>query len=149
MARSKSWSFIIAFLIGVVGASAFWLYGPYLEDQIARRVAESRKGQPLGLTPGKVGGEAATGQAGTAWQPGLRYQMVTDGKNILLADLKEGRLWRYYHHTREGGFAREDEGFVPLMLHFEGKKYPSAGQVAEALDKPAGQGKSGEAGVRP
>lgn len=135
--------------MGVVGASAFWLYGPYLEDQITRRVAEGLKGQPLGLTPVKVGGEAVATKAGPALQPGLRYQTVTDGKNILLADLKEGRVWRYYHHTREGGFAREDEGFVPLMLHFEGKKYPSAGQVAEALDKPAIPAKSGEGGARP
>lgn len=149
MARSKGWSFIIAFLIGVAGASAFWLYGPYLEDQIARRVAEGMKGQPLGLTPGKVGAGAAATKAGPALLPGLRYQMVTDGKSILLADLKEGRAWRYYHHTREGGFAREDEGFLPLTLHFEGKKYPSAGQVAESLDKPAGQAKSGEGGARP
>lgn len=147
MARSKGWSFIIAFLIGVAGASAFWLYGPYLEDQIARRVTESGKGQLLGLTPGKV--ETGAAKAGPALLPGLRYQMVTDGKNILLADLKEGRVWRYYHHTRDGGFAREDEGFLPLMLHFEGKRYPSAGQVAEAFDKPAGQAKSGEGGTRP
>ena len=149
MARSKGWGFFIIFLLGVTAASVFWLYGPYLEDQIARRVAEGVKGQPMGLTPGKVGtGVAATG-AGQTLMPGLRYQMVTDGKNILLADLKEGRVWRYYHHTREGGFAREDEGFVPLTLHFEGKKFASGGQAAEALDKPAGQAKSGEGGTRP
>jgi hypothetical protein len=120
-----------------------------LEDQIARRVAEGVKGQPLGLTPGKVGAGTAETKASPFLLPGLRYQLVTDGKNIILADLKEGRVWRYYHHTREGGFAREDEGFVPLALHFEGKKYSSAGHVAEALDKPVGQGKSPEGGVRP
>lgn len=149
MARTKGWSFIVAFLIGVVGASAFWLYGPYLEDQIARRVAEGMKGQPLGLTPGMVGAEATAAKSAPAWLTSLRFQMVTDGKSILLADLKEGRVWRYYHHTREGGFAREDEGFVPLTLHFEGKKFISGGQVAEALDKPAGQAKSGEGGAKP
>lgn len=147
MARNKGWSFIIALLLGVAGASAFWLYGPYLEDQIARRVAEAVKDQPLAVTPGKMG--AAPEKAGPASLVGLRYQIVTDGKNILLADLKEGRVWRYYHHTREGGFAREDEGLLPLSLHFEGKKYPSAGQVAEALDKPAGQARSGEGEAKP
>lgn len=147
MAKSKGWSFFIALLLGIAAASAFWLYGPYLEDQIARRVTETMKGQPLAVTPGKAG-EAAT-KAGPTALPGMRYQIVTDGKNILLADLKAGRAWRYYHHTREGGFAREDEGFLPLTLHFEGKKYPSAGQVAEALDKPANQAREGEGEARP
>jgi len=136
VAKRQGWSFTIALLIGVVAASAFWLYGPYLENQIARRVAETVRQQPLALTPEKVG--AAAVKAGFPKVPALRYQLVTDGKNILLADLKAGRVWRYYHHTREGGFAREDEGFLPISLYFQGKKYPSAGQVAEALDKPAG-----------
>lgn len=147
MAKSKGWSFIIALLLGVVGASAFWLYGPYLEDQIARRVTEAMKGQPLAVTPGKAG--AAPAKAGPASLVGQRYQIVTDGKNTLLADLREGRVWRYYHHTREGGFAREDEGFLPLTLHFEGNKYTSAGQVAEAFDKPASQARSGEGEAKP
>ena len=142
MAKSRGWSFFIALLLGVVAASAFWLYGPYLEDQIARRVAESMKEQPAALTPGKVATAAAKG--GPAALTGQRYQMITEGKNILLADLKEGRVWRYYHHTREGGFAREDEGFLPLSLYFEGKKYPSAGQVAEAHDKRTEPARSGE-----
>lgn len=142
MAKSKGWSFFIALLLGITAASAFWLYGPYLEYQIARRVADAAKGQPGALMPGKVGDEIRKPGSGTL--TGQRYQMVTDGKNILLADLKEGRVWRYYHHTREGGFAREDEGFLPLSLHFEGKKYPSAGQVAEAHDKPVGKTRSGE-----
>lgn len=141
MARNRGWSFIIAFLLGVLGASAFWLYGPYLENQIARRVAEAAKERPLPL-PDKT---TAAGKAGLAMLPGLRYQVVTDGKNILLADLKEGRVWRYYHHTREGGFAREDEGFLPVNLHFEGKRYSSARQVADAFDKPVNETKGGAA----
>ncbi len=142
MAKSKGWSFLIALLLGVAAASAFWLYGPYLEYEISRRVAGSIKKEPMGLTPGKV--DSAPAPAGSAAVAGQRYQMLTDGKNILLADLKTGRVWRYYHHTREGGFAREDEGFLPLSLHFEGKKYPSAGQVAQAYDKPAEPAASGE-----
>lgn len=142
MAKNRGWSLIIVFLLGVFGASAFWLYGPYLEDQISRRVAEAVKERPLPL-PDKA---AAAGKAGSAAMlPGLRYQVVTDGKNILLADLKEGRVWRYYHHTREGGFAREDEGFLPVSLHFEGKKYSSARQVADAFDKASSDAKGGEA----
>jgi hypothetical protein len=140
VAKSKGWSFIITFLIGVTGASVFWLYGPYLEDQISRRVAGAAKDQPLVGLPGQP--EAAA-EAGSAAPAGLRYYMVTEGKNILLADLKEGRVWRYYRHTREGGFAREDEGFLPVSLHFEGKKYVSAAQVAEAFDKSGGRAKAG------
>jgi hypothetical protein len=146
VAKSKGWSFIIALLLGVAAASAFWLYGPYLEYEVSRRVAESVKKEPMGLTPGKVG--SAAGAVGPATVAGQRYQLVTDGKNILLADLKTGRVWRYYHHTREGGFAREDEGFLPLSLHFEGKKYPSAGQVAQAYDKSAEPTASGEGEAR-
>lgn len=146
MARTKGWSSFIAFLLGVAGASVFWLYGPYLEDQVSRRVAEALKEQPQAVSPGKV---AAVAKAGPTSLPELRYQVITDGKNILLADLKEGRVWRYYHHTREGGFAREDEGFLPIPLHFEGKKYLSARQVADAVDKSLSRSKSEEAETKP
>jgi hypothetical protein len=101
------------------------------------------KGQPLALAPGKMG--AAAKKVGPRAVLGFRYQLVTDGKNTLLADLKEGRVWRYYHHTREGGFAREDEGFLPLALHYGGKKYQSAAEVARTVDRPGSQAKTKEA----
>jgi hypothetical protein len=139
VAKSRGWSFIIIFLFGIAGASIFWLYGPYLEDQVSRRVAGAMKDQPQAGLPGLPGAAAEPGSTAQTAQAGLRYFMVTEGKNILLADLKEGRVWRYYRHTKEGGFAREDEGFLPVSLHFEGKKYVSAAQVAEALDKSTGR----------
>jgi hypothetical protein len=70
---------------------------------------------------------------------GSHYQMVTDGKGTFLVDLEEGRVWRYFHHTREGGFLREEEGFLPLPLFYGGKKYFSAGEVESATP-----GKKGE-----
>ena len=56
----------------------------------------------------------------------LREQVVTDGKQTFLADRKEGRVWRYFHHTREGGNLKEEEGFLPLPFFYGGKKYPTA-----------------------
>ncbi len=55
--------------------------------------------------------------------------MVTDGKQTFLADLKEGRVWRYFHHTREDGHLKDEEGFLPLPFYFGGKKYLTAGEV--------------------
>ena len=45
---------------------------------------------------------------------GSRYQMVADGKQVFLVDLKNGRVWRYFHNTKEAGFSMEDEGFLPI-----------------------------------
>jgi len=60
---------------------------------------------------------------------GPRYQLVSDGKQVFLADLQQGRVWRYFKLTKEGGSAKEEEGFLPLALFFGGKKYFSAGEV--------------------
>ena len=68
-------------------------------------------------------------KAAATQAPGLRYQVVTDGKQTFLADLKEGRVWRYFHHTREDGHLKDEEGFLPLPFFYGGKKYPTAGEV--------------------
>ncbi len=60
---------------------------------------------------------------------GWRYQLVSDGKQVFLADLKEGRVWRYFRQTREGGMGKEDEGWLPLALYFGGKKLYSASEA--------------------
>jgi cbb3-type cytochrome oxidase subunit 3 len=124
VARNQSWTITVAVLVGLLLASIFWLYGPYLKGQVERTVAEALKAQQLTveLSPGSGGlPRGIPSQAG-----GPRYQMVADGKQVFLADLKEGRVWRYFHHTKEGGFAREDEGFLPVALYYGGKKFYSA-----------------------
>jgi hypothetical protein len=96
MARNRSWTWtvIISLLVGVAGASIFWLYSPY-------------------------GSQAM----------GARYQMVADGKQVFLVDLNNGRVWRYFHHTKEGGFSVEDEGFLPIALYYGGKKHYTASEI--------------------
>ena len=60
---------------------------------------------------------------------GSRFQMVTDGKQVFLVDLKNGRVWRYFHNTKEGGFSKEDEGFLPMALYYAGQKHYAASEV--------------------
>jgi len=128
MARNRSWTWtvIISVLVGVVGASIFWLYSPYGHDRLAQQVAEDLKGQPLlGLGPG--GPVNLKKLASPAM--GARYQMVADGKQVFLVDLKNGRVWRYFHHTKEGGFSAEDEGFLPIALFYGGQKHYAASEI--------------------
>jgi hypothetical protein len=127
MARSKGWAIFISFLLGLIGASLFWLYGPFFPNQLAQQVAQDLKTQPLAVEvakPGPAGLKTIGSQA-----LGPRFQMVTDGKQVFLADLKEGRVWRYYHQTKETGASREDEGFLPIPLYYAGKKHYSAAEV--------------------
>jgi hypothetical protein len=60
---------------------------------------------------------------------GSRFQMVANGKEAFLVDLKNGRVWRYFHQTKEGGFSKEDEGFLPLPFYYAGKKYYTASEI--------------------
>ena len=60
---------------------------------------------------------------------GSRYQMVTDGKQVFLVDLKNGRVWRYFHNTKEAGFSKEDEGFLPMALYYAGQKHYAASEI--------------------
>ena len=117
MARRKGWTVIISLLLGMVGASLFWLYHPYLQDRLAPGPAPEVKGGPLGL--GKPTSQAL----------GSRFQMVADGKQVFLVDLAQGRVWRYFQQTREGGFSKEDEGFLPIGLYYGGKKHYAASEI--------------------
>ena len=128
MARNKNWTWtvIVSLLVGVVGASAFWLYSPYGHDRLAQQVAEDLKDQPLpGVRPGGPGNLKKF----AAQAMGARYQMVADGKQVFLVDLKNGRVWRYFHHTKEAGFSVEDEGFLPIALFYAGKKHYAASEI--------------------
>ena len=128
MARNRSWTWtvIISLLVGVAGASIFWLYSPYGHDRLAQHVAEDLKDQPLaaGAPAGPVNLKKLASQA-----MGARFQMVADGKQVFLVDLKNGRVWRYFHHTKEGGFSVEDEGFLPIALYYGGKKHYTASEI--------------------
>jgi hypothetical protein len=130
MARSKGWHTVGGLLLGIGLATVFWLYGPFLPRMVSRQVEEAVKGQAARVAaPAGKGGEAL--QVRGLQAAGFRYQLVTDGKETFLADLKEGRVWRYYRQTREGGSQKEEEGFLPLPFFFGGKKYPQAGDVEQ------------------
>ncbi len=134
MARGQGWTIFFTLLLGILGTSLFWLYSPYLQDRVARQVAEELKGRQPALEAGKEGSPALAG--GPQQAPGSRFQLVSDGKNVFLADLKEGRVWRYYHLTKESGAAKEDEGFLPLPVYYGGKKSYSASEPEETPGKP-------------
>ncbi len=123
MARNQGWTITLALLAGALLASLYWLYGPHLKAQVQRGVAEALKAQApaLELSPGSGLPQGLPSQA-----VGPRYQLVAGGRDVFLADLKEGRVWRYYHQTKEGGFAKEDEGFLPVAMYYGGKKYYGA-----------------------
>jgi hypothetical protein len=125
MARSRNgtWMAIISMLVGVVAASIFWRYSSYGHDQMAQPAAADVKTQ---AAPG--GGTVSLKKLATQAM-GSRYQMVTDGKQMFLADLQNGRVWRYFHNTKEGGFSKEDEGFLPMPLYYAGQKHYAASEV--------------------
>lgn len=133
MARNQGWRIIGVLALGIAGATVFWVYGPFSQQELSRRVEEAVKGQAAKATEaGKTTEGDKTKQELKALGPqgtGGRYQVVTDGKQTFLADLKEGRVWRYFHHTRDDGHLKEEEGFLPLPFFFGGKKYQSAGDV--------------------
>jgi hypothetical protein len=120
------WMAIISLLVGVAGASVFWLYSPYGHDRLAQQAAEDLKSQPLPLE-GKGGPVNLKKLASQAM--GSRYQMVADSKQVFLVDLKNGRVWRYFHHTKETGFDKEDEGFLPIPLYYAGQKHDAATEI--------------------
>lgn len=114
----------MALLVGFAGATVFWFYGPFLKKEVSLQVEEAVKEQAAKTT--ESGKKSPLALKGMAPGMGGRYQVVTDGKQTFLADLKEGRVWRYFHHTREGGHLKEEEGFLPLPFFYGGKKYPTA-----------------------
>ena len=137
MVRSRSWrrTAIISLLAGVVGASVFWLYSPYGHDRLAREITGDLKTQS---TPGMAKGEPGSLKKLPSQALGSRYQMVTDGKQTFLVDLKNGRVWRYFHNTKEAGFSKEDEGFLPMPLYYAGQKHYTASEVEPPSAVPGG-----------
>lgn len=136
MARSTGWTFFWAFILGIIGTSLFWLYGPYLDQKIARQVEKSLKGKEFTIHTVK-GGPVAPAEAPDT-VPRKRFLLISGSEQTFLADLQEGRVWRYFHHTREGGWSREEEGFLPLRFYYGGKKYYAAEEVS-ATESSAGQ----------
>jgi hypothetical protein len=112
-------------LAGFAGATIFWFYGPFLQKEVSRQVEEAVKAQVA--KTGETGNKGLLTLKGVgAAAPGARYQVVTDGKQTFLADLKVGRVWRYFRHTREEGHLKDEEGFLLLPFFFGGKKHPTA-----------------------
>jgi hypothetical protein len=148
MARNRNWTWtvIISLLLGVVGASIFWLYSPYGHDRLAQQVAEDLQAQPL-PTVGQ-GGPVNLKKLATRAM-GARYQMVADGKEVFLADLKNGRVWRYFHHTKEAGFNVEDEGFLPIPLFYAGKKHYTASEIEPPPGAPGNSPQAAPPGKQP
>jgi hypothetical protein len=148
MARSRSWRWtaIISVLVGVMGASVFWLYSPYGHDRLAQEIAGDLKTQPI---PGGVKGDLTSLKKLPLQALGSQYQMVTDGKQVFLADLKNGRVWRYFHNTKEAGFSKEDEGFLPMPFYYAGQKHYAASEIEAPSATPEGSGHAAPAGKQP
>ena len=148
MARSRSgrWTAIISLLFGVLGASLFWLYSPYGHDRMARELAGDLKTQPLpeGLKGGPGSLKKMASQA-----LGPRFQMVTDDKQIFLVDLRNGRVWRYFHNTKESGFDKEDEGFLPMPLYYAGQKHYVASEIEPPPAPPGSPPQAAPPGKQP
>jgi hypothetical protein len=117
MARRQGWSIFVSFVLGMLGASLFCFYTPFFKGSTAGPTATEAGKGGLSLK------EAARRQAS-----GSRFQMVSDGQQVFLADLKEGRVWRYFHVTRD---SREEEGFLSVPMFYEGKQYLRASEVGE------------------
>ena len=148
MARTRSWRWtaIISLLAGVVGASVFWLYSPYGHSRVAQEIAGDLKTPPL---PGEVKGAPGSLSKLPAQAMGFRYQMVADGKQVFLVDLKNGRVWRYFYNTKEAGFSKEDEGFLPLALYYAGQKHYAASEVEPPPSPPGSPPQAAPAGNQP
>lgn len=126
MARKQRWSVFSSFCFGILGASLVWFYVPFFRNLAPSPGVEELAMWPLPAEVSKKGGslkEMANRQA-----TGSRFQMVTDGKEVFLADLKEGRVWRYYRSTRN---SKEEEGFLALSMFYEGKPFASASEVED------------------
>ncbi|MFP3868105.1 MAG: hypothetical protein ACLFUU_08080 [Desulfobacteraceae bacterium] len=132
MARSTGGTFLLAILLGILGTTVFWLYSPFLDQKVANQVKEVLKNQEFVIQAGK--GSGAQIQGAPSMAQGTRFLLVAGGNQTFLADLKEGRVWRYFHHTREGGWSQEEEGFMPLRFHFQGKKLYTASEAGSDQD---------------
>lgn len=148
MARSRSgtWTVIISLLVGVAVASIFWLYSPFGHERLAQELAVDLKTKSL-PGEGKGGAEGFKKLAPQAMMS--RYQMVTDGKQMFLVDLQNGRVWRYFHNTKEAGFSKEDEGFLPIGLYYAGQKHFAASDIEPPPGAPGSPPQTAPAGKQP
>jgi len=128
MARqgNLTWTVIVSLLIGIAGASFFWLYTPYGHEQLAQQVAADLQEQKLPVEA-KTNPQSSRDPASQALGP--RFQMVAGGKEVFLVDLKCGRVWRYFHQTKEEGLNKEDEGFLPVGMYYGGRKHYTAAEI--------------------
>jgi hypothetical protein len=127
MARSTSWTFFWALLLGIIAASIFLLYGPYLEQEINRRVAKALETKDFTLQVSKGTESQFTGAAPRA--AGTKYSLVSEGGKTFLADLQTGRVWRYFHYGKAEGWSKDVEGFAPLPFFQGNKKFSTAGEA--------------------
>ncbi len=134
MARSTGWTFLWALVLGIIAASIFLLYGPYLEREINRRVAAALEKKEFTLQVAKGGDHLMTGAPGRA--TGERYALVSEGGKTFLADLHTGRVWRYFHYGKAEGWSKDVEGFAPLPFFQGNKKFFTAGEAAGAPEAP-------------
>ncbi len=130
MARSTGWTFLWALVLGVIAASIFLLYGPYLEREINRRVAGALEKKEFTLQVGKGSEPLMAGAPAKAVGP--RYALVSEGGKTFLADLQTGRVWRYFHYGKAEGWSKDVEGFAPLPFFQGNKKFFTAGEAAGA-----------------
>jgi hypothetical protein len=137
MARNKGWTWIviISVLIGMAGASIFWLYSPYGHNQLAQQVAEDLEAQ---RALAKLPGSSLKPQKMASQTLGFRFQLVTDGKQVFLVDMKNGRVWRYFHEAKTEGSGKADEGFLPLGMYYGGRKHYSAAEIEAPVPSPGG-----------
>ena len=148
MARNRSWTWtvIISLLLGVGVASIFWRYSPYGHDRLAQEGTGDLQPQAL---PGEGKGGPVNLKKLPAQAMGSRYQMVADGKQVFLVDLQNGRVWRYFHHTKEAGFSMEDEGFLPIGLYYAGKKHYAASEIEPPPGPPGNSPQTPPPGKQP
>lgn len=130
MARSTGMTFFWALVLGIIAASAFLLYGPYLEREINRRVAMALEKKEFTLQVGKGSESFALGAPSRA--AGTRYSLVSESGKTFLADLQTGRVWRYFHYGKAEGWSKDIEGFAPLPFFQGNKKFFTAGEAAGA-----------------
>jgi hypothetical protein len=144
--RNGTWIALISMLVGVLAASIFWRYSTYGHDQLAQPAAADVKIQ---TAPGAGTGGTVSLKKLATQAMGSRYQMMTDGKQMFLVDLQNGRVWRYFHNTKEGGFSKEDEGFLPMPLYYAGQKHYAASEVELPPGAPVNPPPTAPAGKQP
>jgi hypothetical protein len=134
MARSTGLNLFWALLLGIIAASIFLLYGPYLEQEINRRVAKALDKKDFTLQVAKGSETQLAGAPVRA--TGTRYSLVSEGGKTFMADLQTGRVWRYFHYGKADGWSKEMEGFAPLPFFQGNKKFSTAGEAAGAPEGP-------------